>query len=62
MAIIICPECGNKISEYARECIHCGVPMEIIKELLANEESGEIQENKDAQPHEEENNYRNLQN
>lgn len=27
MALIICPECGNKVSSEAEACIHCGYPM-----------------------------------
>ena len=30
MALIICPECGNSVSDQAAQCIHCGYP--IIKE------------------------------
>lgn len=26
MALIICPECGNSISEHAPICPHCGFP------------------------------------
>lgn len=28
MAIIKCPECGKDISDKAKECIHCGCPIE----------------------------------
>lgn len=27
MALITCPECGNQISDQARVCPHCGVPL-----------------------------------
>lgn len=27
MALIKCPECGREISDKARECPHCGVPI-----------------------------------
>ena len=27
MALIICPECGNQISEYANSCPKCGAPI-----------------------------------
>lgn len=27
MALITCPECGNKISDRAKICIHCGFPI-----------------------------------
>lgn len=28
MALIICPECGGKISDQAENCIHCGYPLQ----------------------------------
>ena len=28
MALITCPECGGKISDKAKVCIHCGYPLE----------------------------------
>lgn len=28
MALIICPECGQKISNKSKQCIHCGYPLE----------------------------------
>lgn len=31
MALIICSECGKKLSDHAEECPHCGCPIEIIK-------------------------------
>ena len=31
MALIKCNECGKKISEKAKTCIHCGCPIEEIK-------------------------------
>ena len=27
MALIICPECSNEISDKASACVHCGCPM-----------------------------------
>lgn len=27
MALIICPECGSKVSDKANACIHCGYPI-----------------------------------
>ena len=26
MALILCPECNNKISNKAPACVHCGLP------------------------------------
>lgn len=35
MALITCPECGNKLSDRAEECPHCGYPVEnILQEPL----------------------------
>ena len=33
MALIICPECGGKISDQADKCIHCGYPLKKINEI-----------------------------
>ena len=27
MALIACPECGGKISDQAKICVHCGYPL-----------------------------------
>lgn len=27
MALIICPECGKQVSNQAKQCIHCGYPL-----------------------------------
>lgn len=29
MALIICPECGQQVSDKAKTCIHCGMPIEV---------------------------------
>lgn len=31
MALIKCPECGKKISNKAKQCIHCGYPLNEIE-------------------------------
>lgn len=31
MALIKCPECGKEISSFAKQCIHCGYPLEDIR-------------------------------
>jgi len=28
MALIVCPECGQSVSDKAKSCIHCGFPLE----------------------------------
>lgn len=33
MALIICPECGGKVSEHAECCIHCGFPLKKINQI-----------------------------
>ena len=40
MALIICPECGKEISEYATSCIGCGCPMVMIEQLQMNQLQG----------------------
>ena len=37
MALIQCPECGKQISDKAAVCIHCGFPLETIKESIVEE-------------------------
>ena len=34
MALMICPECGSKISDKADQCIHCGCPIEKNEEAM----------------------------
>lgn len=34
MALMICPECGSKISDKADQCIHCGCPIEKNEEVM----------------------------
>ena len=29
MALITCPECGQQVSDKAKNCIHCGVPIAV---------------------------------
>lgn len=31
--LITCPECGEKISDKADKCIHCGYPIKVIKNI-----------------------------
>ena len=31
MALIKCPECGKEISDKAKNCIHCGYPIQDLK-------------------------------
>ncbi len=33
MSLLVCPECGNDVSEYADKCPNCGCPVDKIKEL-----------------------------
>ncbi len=34
MALVKCPDCGSEVSDRAKQCIHCGCPIEAI--LCAN--------------------------
>jgi len=31
MAIIMCPECGEKVSNKAATCVHCGYPLQKVQ-------------------------------
>lgn len=42
MAIIKCPECGEKISDKAPACIHCGFPLSLLKQEERKESPLEI--------------------
>lgn len=42
MALIVCPECKAKISEYAESCPHCGCPMKVIMRLIVEQEKSAI--------------------
>lgn len=37
MALLVCPECDGKVSEYASACPHCGCPVSIIKHLITQQ-------------------------
>lgn len=41
MALINCPECGGQVSDKAKQCIHCGFPLNDLKfaDNLHNEKS-----------------------
>lgn len=43
MALITCPECGHRISEYSDKCIYCGCPMSVIKKLLKSSGKQSVQ-------------------
>ncbi|WP_026489153.1 hypothetical protein [Butyrivibrio sp. XBB1001] len=47
MALFNCPECGNRISDKADRCPHCGVDMKTIKVLLAKKDSVASSQNND---------------
>ena len=34
MALVICPDCGGRVSDQAAACIHCGRPMNVEKGKL----------------------------
>lgn len=42
MAIIKCPECGKKISDKARVCVHCGYPL-LRENGICGEEKSKIE-------------------
>lgn len=34
MSLLVCPECGNDVSEYADKCPNCGCPVDKTKEFI----------------------------
>lgn len=34
MALISCPECGNKVSDKSKTCVHCGSPLQAPESKL----------------------------
>lgn len=36
MALIKCPECGKEISDKSKQCIHCGYPLDELKNETSN--------------------------
>lgn len=41
MALIKCPECGKEISDKSKCCIHCGFPMDELKQQSISTENTE---------------------
>ena len=39
MPLIKCPECGNKVSDKAHACPHCGFPIEDMAAEQVNEQT-----------------------
>lgn len=39
MALIKCPECGKEISDKAKQCIHCGYPLENETNCTSNKKA-----------------------
>lgn len=51
MALITCPECNNKISQYASNCVHCGWPVEewiIYPNDIHEKENEEVKDTKET--------------
>lgn len=46
MAIIMCPECGKKVSDQAVRCPHCGLPQEYILQHIDKNNYPEINQEK----------------
>lgn len=42
MAMIVCPQCGEQVSEKAKKCVHCGAIL-IPEENCAIDPSGSLQ-------------------
>ena len=52
MALIKCPECNNMISDKSEHCIHCGYPLNNVKQL-EEEKPSFIEEPKEITPEKE---------
>lgn len=48
MALIICPECGGKVSDKANACIHCGYPISKNIELKTYSSVDRINKSKEC--------------
>ena len=48
MSLIKCPECGKEISSRAKQCIHCGYPIEDVENTTDTEyiQNGECNKNR----------------
>ena len=44
MSLVVCPECGNNVSEYAEACPKCGCPMCVIKSIIRKQNRPPIPE------------------
>lgn len=42
MAMIVCPHCGEQVSEKAKKCVHCGAIL-IPEKNCATDPSGSLQ-------------------
>ena len=42
MAMIVCPHCGEQVSEKAKKCVHCGA-ISMLEENCATDPSGSLQ-------------------
>ena len=40
MAIIRCPECGGKLSDRAKVCVHCGYPLSEMQQAEYEDQTG----------------------
>lgn len=44
MSILICPDCGGKVSEHATACPHCGCPIKVVAAQTTPKEKNRIAE------------------
>lgn len=51
MALINCPECGKEISDKAKNCIHCGYPLDSVKSENISVVTKNTDENSDETVH-----------
>lgn len=47
MALINCPECGKQISDLAKQCIHCGCPLQKANVCIMEDKEFDLSDIKD---------------
>ena len=50
MAMITCPNCGEKISDKAKSCVHCGVSLQPEEKRVCGECGTELEEDMEICP------------
>lgn len=43
MALLVCPDCNGKVSDYAAACPHCGCPIRYVKAYFEKQKGNRIE-------------------